>query len=179
MSILQKNLIKNKKNITKNIFGEREPNIFFHENIKSVNLPKYYFTNYIDDKKSPLIKLLKRERGKFIRKQVNFDKEYELKSIDTNKEQLKVDEILKNTIGINSIPVKTIFRLKSIDNPSVQFFFLDDYQGNYKVLFIDLYHLVLPARDLSRKEKKANPKKTYENHKMANYCLSNIFNSKL
>ena len=49
MSILQKNLIN--KNNSKNIFGEKNPNIFLNDKICSTNIPKHYFTNYIDYKK--------------------------------------------------------------------------------------------------------------------------------
>lgn len=88
---------------------------------------------------------------------------------------MKIDNILGNTIGSASISASLLFRLKSINNPAVQFFFLDDLNGNYEVLFVDIYHLVLPAPDKGHKEKKANPKKTYDEHKLAKYCLSNIY----
>lgn len=175
MSILQKNLISKNGTIKKNIFGEREPNIFFNDGIKSTNLPKYYFTNFIDNSKSPIINTLKRERRRFLKKEVDIDNEYEIKFIEKNTEQAKVDEILKTTINRESIPVMTLCRLKSIFNPEVQFFFLDDLKGNYEVLFIDIYHLVLPAPDKEYNEKYPNPKKHYEKHKNAKYCMSNIF----
>ena len=175
MSILQKNLINNKGILKKNMFGEPEPNIFFHDDIKSTNIPEEYFTNYIDNKKSPMIDFLKRERRRFLKKQVDIDQEYDIKNIERTKEQKKVDKILKNTLNMGSIPILTLFRLKSINNPGVQFFFLDDLKGNYKVLFIDIYHLVLPAPDKSHGEKFPNPKKKYNEHKLAKYCISNIF----
>lgn len=176
MSILQENLIsKNGTLKTKNIFGEKEPNIFFNSEIKSTNLPKFYFTNFIDGKKSPMVDFLKKERRKFLKQQVDFDNEYEIKSIDRKTEQKKINEILKTTLNKSSINVSLLLRLKSIDNPRVQFFFIDDNEGNYEVLFIDIYHLVLPAPDKSYHEKKANPKKTYKEHEKASYCLSNIF----
>lgn len=65
MSILQKNLISNNGPLKKNMFGEPEPNIFFHDDIKSTNIPQYYFTNYIDSSKSPMINFLKTERRRF------------------------------------------------------------------------------------------------------------------
>lgn len=172
MNILQKNSTNGLK---KNIFGEKNPNVFFNSNIKSTNLPKFYFTNYLDSKKVPMVDCLKRERRKFLKKTVNYDKEYEIKPIKTTHEQAKIDEILKTTLNISNIPVSSIMRLKSIYNPELQLFFLDDKKGNYEVIFIDIYHLVLPAPDKSHNEKKANPKEKYETHKNASYCLSNIF----
>ena len=175
MSILQKNLISNNGPLKKNMFGEPEPNIFFHNDIKSTDIPQYYFTNYIDSSKSPMINFLKTERRRFLKKQVDIDQEYEIKDIKKTKEQNKIDKILMDTLNMTSIPILTLFRLKSKYNPGVQFFFLDDLNGNYQVLFIDIYHLVLPAPDKSHGEKFSNPKKKYNEHKLARYCISNIF----
>lgn len=177
MSILQKSLINNNNLKTKNIFGEKNPNVFFSKDIKSVDLPKYYFTNFIDSSKDPLVSFLKSERRKILKKEMDFDKEYEIKDvINKTNEQKKIDAIIFNTLNLLNIPVSTIFRLKSVYNPNVQFFFLDDYQGNYEILFIDVYHLVLPAPDKSHHEIFANPKKRYKEHQNAKYDLNNIFN---
>lgn len=172
MSILQKSSTNGLK---KNIFGEKNPNVFFNSSIKSTNMPTFYFTNFLDSRKVPMADCLKREKRRILNKTVNYDNEYEIKKIDTNHEQTKIDNILKNTLNISSIPTSSILRLKSVANPELQFFFLDDKKGNYEVIFIDVYHLVLPAPDKSHKEKKANPKKKYEEHKNAKYCLSNFF----
>lgn len=172
MSILQKSSTNGLK---KNIFGEKSPNVFFNSNIKSTNLPNFYFTNYLDNKRVPMVNCLKKEKRRILNKTLNYDNEYEIKTINTNREQLKIDTILKSTIGISNIPVSRILRLKSVYNPDLQFFFLDDKKGNYEVIFIDIYHLVLPAPNKLYKEKKANPKKKYEEHKNAAYCLSNIY----
>ena len=109
------------------------------------------------------------------KKEVNFDSEYEIKDIKGKKEQKKIDEILKQTLGMPSINISTIFRLKYIDNPALQFFFLDDYNGNYHIIIVDIYHLILPAPDKEHHENVANPKKKYNEHKDASYCISNIF----
>ena len=175
MSILQKNLINSNGTLEKNMFGEPEPNIFFHSEIKSTNIPEYYFTNYIDSRKSPMVHFLKQERRRFLEKQVDIDREYEIKNIKKTKEQKKLDKILMNTLNIPSIPILTLFRLKSVNNPEVQFFFSDDLNGNYQVLIVDIYHLLLPAPDKSHNEKFPNPKKKYGEHKIADYCISNIF----
>lgn len=162
--------------LLKKIYLEKESQTyFFNDGIKSTNLPKYYFTNFIDNRKSPIINFLKKERRRFLKKEVDIDNEYQIKFIEKNNEQLKVDEILKTTINRESIPIMTLCRLKSVSNPEVQFFFLDDLNGNYEVLFIDIYHLVLPAPDREHNEKYPNPKKHYEQHKNASYCMSNIF----
>lgn len=173
MSILQKNSING--GLRKNIFGEKEPNVFFNSNIKSTNLPEFYFTNFLDSKRIPMADFLKREKRRILKNTVNYDNEYEIKTIDRNHEQKKIDKILKETLNKESISVSSIMRLKSINNPNAQFFFIDDKKGNYEVIFIDVYHLVLPAPDKERKEKKPNPKRKYEEHKNAKYCLSNIF----
>lgn len=176
MSILQENVI-NKDGVlkSKNIFGEKEPNVFFNSNIKSVNLPEFYFTNFIDCKKSPMVKFLKSQKYGFESKKIDIDNCYEIKNIKHKKEQKKIDKILLETLNMNSIPTSLIFRLKSIQNNGVQFFFLDDLQGNYEVLFVDVYHMVLPAPNKERGERVAKPKENYEEHKNARYCLSEIF----
>jgi len=173
MSILQRNLINSKQ---KNIFGEKEPNVFFNDEIKSIKLSKYYFTNFIDSKKSPLVSALKNERRKILKKEVDYDRDYEIKNIEYRKsEQKKIKDILDNTTGNSNINYAMLFRLKNIYNPAIQFFFLDDLNGNYEILLIDIYHLVLPAPDKSHHEWFANPKKTYKEHEKASFDLSNIF----
>lgn len=176
MNTLQRNSISKNTLKNKNIFGDKEPNIFFNEDIKSTNLPKYYFTNYIDNRKNPVVKFLKNERRKFITKTVSFDEEYEIKGIkNKSNEQKKIDEILFSTLSLPSINISLLARLKSKVNPSVQFFFYDDLQGNYEVLFVDIYHLVLPAPDKSHHEIFANPKKKYKEHENDSFDISNIF----
>lgn len=174
MSILQR--VSNSNIKSKNIFGEDEPNIFFNKNIKSTKIPHMYFTNFIDNKKSPIIKTLKTEKRRILKKQVNFDNEYEIKNIIYKSiERKKIDTILKNTLGI-SIPNYTLlWRLKYIVNPKIQYYFLDNLDGTYEIVIVDIYHLILPAPDKSHKEKKPNPKKTYNEHSLASYCLSNIY----
>lgn len=177
MSILRKNLIDNRGALkTKNIFGEKEPNIFFDNKIKSVNTPEFLFTNYLDGKKAPMVNYLKNERRRFLKKEVDIDNEYELKTIDKKTEQKKIDKIIEKTLNLPHVDVSIIYRLKSVYNPELQFFFLDDNNGNYHVIFIDIYHLVLPARDQSRREIFPNPKRKYNEHKNASFCMSNIFN---
>lgn len=176
MSILQKNLVSNNRLKTKNIFGEKQPKVVFNANIKSTNLHRYYFTNYIDNKKSPIVKTLKSQRRKMLSMQVDYDKDYEIKNILYKKnEKAKINDILQNTIGTTDISFSMLYRLKYIDNPEIQFFFLDNTGGIYEVILIDIYHLVLPAPNKARHENKANPKQIYSLHKNAQYCLSNIF----
>ena len=175
MSILQR--ASNLK--MKNIFGEDEPNIFFNSNIKSTRIPAMSFTNYIDSKKSPIVSALKRERRKILKKQVDYDKEYEIKNIDyKTNEKKKIEKILKNTLGISLPNYSLLWRLKYLENPEIQFFFVDNLNGSYEILFVDIYHLVLPASNKLNKKKKANPKKKYKEHEKANFCLSNIFHNK-
>ena len=174
MSIQQRISSTNIK--SKNIFGEDEPNIFFNSNIKSVKIPHLYFTNFINNKKSPLVNTLKQERRRIIKKQVDYDNEYEIKNIEyRNNERKKISKILYDTIGIKIPDYSLLWRLKYIINPSIQYFFLDNLDGTYEIIIVDIYHLILPAPDKSHKEKKANPKKTYNAHSLANYCLSNIY----
>ena len=168
MSILQKNLIN--KNNSKNIFGEKNPNIFFNDKICSTNIPNH--------KKHPLVGALRNERRRLLKKEVDFDNEYEIKPIHYKKnEKQKISDILSQTIGYNNINYSMLWRLKFISNPEIQFFFLDDLSGNYEVLIIDIYHLIIPAADKDYHEKHANPKKKYFEHQNANYDLKHIFHS--
>lgn len=177
MSILQR--AYSQSNIkSKNIFDEEEPNIFFNNNIKSTDIPEMYFINFIDSRKSPLVNTLKREKRRILKKQVDYDNEYEIKNIEYKKdEKKKIERILNDTLGISLSNYSLLWRLKYRYNPEIQFFFLDDLSNNYEILFIDIYHLVLPAPDKSRRERWANPKKKYKEHKEAKFNLSNIFGS--
>lgn len=177
MSILQRNLINLNSGLSKNIFGEKEPNVFFNSKIKSTNLPQHYFTNYIDSRKNPLVNALKEHRRRILKKQVDYDSDYEIKNIIyRGNEKAKFSDILQTTLGYNNINYAILFRLKSRINPVIQFYFLDDCNGNYEVLFVDIYHLALPAPNKARHEKYAKPKKIYAEHRNAKFDIENIFN---
>lgn len=181
MSILKKNLINGNQIKTKNMFGEKNPTVYFNPNISSTDIPKYFFTNYIDSKKSLIVKKIKQEKRRFTCNEINYEDEYEIKIVENRKnEQQKIDAILQNTIGIKTVDLNFLYRLKCYANKSLQFFFLEHPDGKYEVIIIDLYHLILPAADRDHYEKKANPKKTYKEHHKDNpektmYNLSEIF----
>lgn len=176
MSILQKTLIKGNIIKSKNIFDEKNPKVKFNQNICSIDLPQYFFINYIDDGRKPIVKKLKNEKRRFTNNLIDYEEEYEIKPVLQKKnEQKKIDAILQGTIGMSTVDLNFLWRLKCYANPALQFFFLDKKDGTYEVLMIDVYHLLIPAADKDHGEKKANPKKTYQEHKDAKYNLSEIF----
>lgn len=189
MSILEKALFDsslNNKNVfleeygplskEKNIFGKSNPNVIFNDRIKSVNIPKCNFTNYLHGKKSPLTKTLNQLNNRIKNNYVNYDVEFEIKKIDRiNEEKYKIKNILHKTYGNNSIDYNKFLRLKYRKNPEIQFFFLDDLNGNYEVIIVDIYHLVLAAIDRERHEEYAKPWEKYALHCDAYYCISNVF----
>ena len=98
MSILQKNLLDinflSTKSITdaKNIFGSTKLKISFNKNIKSTNLAKHKFVNYINSKNKALIKKIRTDERKFTDGLFDFDKDFEIKYLlDENNMQTKFD----------------------------------------------------------------------------------------
>lgn len=179
MSILKKNLINGNQIKSKNIFGEKNPTVYFNENICSTDIPQYFFINYIDSPKSQIVKKLKNEKRRFVSNDVIYEEEYEIKPVENRKnEQKRIDMVLQKTVGISTVDLNLLYRLKCYANQALQFFFLDKLNGEYEVLIIDLYHLIVPAADKDHNERKANPKKTYNEHKDAKYNLSEIFGKK-
>ena len=183
MSILQKNLLDinflNNKSIAdaKNIFGSTKLKISFNKNIKSTNLSEHKFVNYINSKNKLLIKRLRTDERKFIDGLFDFDKDFEIKYLlDENNMQTKFEDILLNTLGTTT-SVLSCVRLKTPGNVSLQYIVSDNFTGAYEIIVIDLYHLLVFAADKSRGEKKPKPKKTYNEHKNDDKCLSEVLNS--
>lgn len=183
MSILQKNLLKinllDNKSIAdaKNIFGSTKLKISYNKNIKSTNLVKHKFVNYINSKNKALIKKLKTDERKFIDGLFDFDKDFKIKYLlDENNMQAKFDDILLNTLGTTT-NVLSCVRLKTPGNVSLQYIVSDNFTGAYEIIVIDLYHLLVFAADKSRGEKKPKPKRTYNEHKDDNKCISKVLNS--
>lgn len=180
MSILQRNLLNinilnaKSKVSSNNIFGSKQPVINFNKDIKSIDIGKYFFINKLSSIRSDLAKRIKQDQRKFAAQQIDFDKEFEIKYIlSQTNEQQKLDDILLNTIG-KTVSVLSCVRLKTIGNEGLQYFVSDDYNGNLEVILIDLYHLFIPSPDKSIGERRANPRKKYNEHKNDIHCLSEI-----
>lgn len=180
MSILQRNLLNinilntKSKVSSNNIFGSKQPVISFNKDIKSIDMRKYLFINKLNSVRSDLAKRIKQDQRRLATQQIDLDKEFEIKYIlNQSNEQQKLDDILLNTIG-KTVPVLSCVRLKTIGNEGLQYFVSDDYNGNHEVVLIDLYHLFMPSADRSIGEKRANPRKKYNEHKNDAYCLSKI-----
>lgn len=183
MSILQKNLLDinflSSKSIAdaKNIFGSTKLKISFNKNIKSTNLAKHTFVNYINSKNKTLIKKLRTDERKFIDGLFDFDKDFKIKYLlDENNMQKKFDDILLSTIGTTT-NVLSCVRLKTLGNVSLQYIVSDNFTGTYEIIAIDLYHLLVFAADKSRGEKKPKPKRAYNEHKNDDKCISKVLNS--
>lgn len=183
MSILQKNLLDinflSGKSIAdaKNIFGSTKLKISFNKNIKSTNLAKHTFVNYINSKNKTLIKKIRTDERKFIEGLFDFDKDFKIKYLlDENNMQKKFDDILLSTIGTTT-NVLSCVRLKTLGNVSLQYIVSDNFTGTYEIIAIDLYHLLVFAADKSRGEKKPKPKRAYNEHKNDDKCISKVLNS--
>ena len=166
---------------TKPILGGKATDIYFNPNIKSVDIPEEFFTNYIDSRKSLIVKTIKNERRRILTKEVDYNREYEVKDIiNKSNEYKKIDKILKKTVGAVSINYNFLWRMKYISNPELQFFFYEKLNGTFEILIIDIYHLIVTAADRDHGEIVANPKKKYKEHHKDNpektmYNLSEIF----
>ncbi len=161
--------------IGKKIFDDTKEKIEIDNALKSVRLPLYNFSNYLSGEKSPMFKFVKREYKMMNSVKYNILEHFELKNVNfgVNVSQKKMDKIIEETFGVK-IPLKAVYRFKSIYNPAFQLYVNKNNSGDFKVIVIDLYHLVIPAADKFKGKNKADLIADYEAVKNYNVCLSSI-----
>ena len=160
-------------------FKSIKKDINFDYAMKSVNLDMLNFTNFFT-KKSALIKFFKKEYSCLKNGSVDIDDNTKYVATIVNYKdpalELKIKLIIENTrkIKVDKLP-KIIYKYKNRTNPEVQFYVTNNIQNEYEVLAIDLYHLLIPAPDKSRNEKKEHSREKYEKYKYADYDLAELY----
>ena len=169
----------NKSLFEKNVLKERI-GVDFSDSLKSVDMPKNLFNNFFQSKKAPLVGYFKRQYYQMINDEdYNLLEDYEIKDVYGTEYFKKIYQIVRETSGMNLSHDIRIRRLKKIRrknepyNPGVQFYYILN-KKDYKIIVIDLYHMIIPAHNSDYPDFPKNPVLNYKNHKSGNYDLSNF-----
>lgn len=169
----------NKSLFDENILKKRIE-VDFSDALESVDIPDIYFNNYLESRKSPMTKYFKSQYKRMLNSEnYNLLEDYEIKPVKGNSNYKKISKIVKKTSGNHYDYSELFFRLKNINrktnfyNPGLQFYYIlqDD---KYKIIFIDLYHMVIPAHNRDYPGAPKNPMENYDRHKNGSYNLSNF-----
>jgi len=153
-------------------------NVNFGNAMKSVNIDVLNFTNYLV-KGSPLVKFVRKQYMDLENQRVdiNDQKKYIPTIVNFNNPFLtfKLTTIIEKTrrIKVDKLP-QIVYKYKCKENPEFQIYVANNTNNEYEVLAIDLYHLIIPAPDITKKETSEHSKEKYETFKLANYDLSEI-----
>lgn len=157
------------------IFDDSKESFEIDEALKSVNIPQHFFSNYFKSNKDVMYKFFKKQYQLIKSSNYNILEYFELKNVEfkDNLSEKKIIDIIKETFD-KEIELNKIYRFKNNDNPAFQLYVNKENDNSYKIIIIDLYHLVIPAVDRFRGSKKAHIEKDYDRIKLYNYCLSNV-----
>lgn len=166
---VKKNIINNRK--TKNLFADSKTKFTFKNDMKSVDIPEILFTNFFQSK-NEYFKIVKKEYKGLINGREDVIDSYNMKYINRNPEiENKINKIMLNTYGY-ALKLPMMWRLSKKGNPKLQFIVVEK---TAEIIFIDLYHLFIPAADREHGESIKNPQLTYDECKEYRYDLKNIF----
>ena len=170
-----KKIINRGNSFKKNFFDCSHEEIEIDEALKSVNLPSHMFCNFFKGKKDFMFKFVKKQYKAMSGEKYNILDYFELKNVEfkANLSEKKINDIVVSTYG-QQIQFETLYRFKSTANPAFQLYVNKENNHKYKVIIVDLYHLVIPAIDKFKDRKTVELKKDYEAVKNYDYCLSNL-----
>lgn len=146
----------------------------FNNNLKSDKIEELEFTNFLSSDKSQKYFNLLNICDELMKKNISINKLFIFDEFDSSKYNAKrVYEIINKVNNSEINPQKLIYKLKSKDDPAIQFYILKE--GNrLKLELIDVYHLVIKA--INKKTGKVNAKQVYIKRKKCNYNIINIAN---
>jgi len=157
-----------------NIFGKKDFSITFKRGLKSVDLPSKNFINFLQRSDTNYISFIRKEIKKLYYGNVDILSEYKDKFITKDRETLsQMEAIFMETYGYN-IRLPFLKRLSKIRNSRFQLFYKVIDEDTIEIMFIDLYHLIIPAADVEHGEEEANPENTYNEFKDSDYNLTEI-----
>lgn len=178
LSILKKrstNSVINKRKIIsdKSLLNNKKIDLIFHKGIKSIDLEKYFFSNYFERRDNYYQTLRKDIKG-IINNNDSILDTYETKNIYLNKNLInKIKSIMQETYGY-CIEPHLLWRLSKIGNHRLQLIISEDYKEK-TIIIIDLHHLFLPASDKEHGEKVKDPVKNYNNIKNYKIDIAELF----
>ena len=175
---LEKNIFND--NLFENKLFENEYYFDFSECMKSCIIDKYNFVNYFKDKRE-LFKCVKRYYYQF--KNNSFDgidgvlSDFEIKNVYTAEKMKLVKQIIYENTGKKPRIMPRINRLCHKTNHELQFFYYEIEKNKvYRIVAIDLFHLIIPANDSERPRYKNDGEQKYKENKDNSICLSEILN---
>lgn len=176
-----------KKDLEKNIF---DTNLFdfdlldnnYHFDFsackKSSNIAEDNFTNYFKNRKE-LYKYVKREYLRFRNNDFDLNdgllEEYELKHFGGKRMKVLAKILMDNSNKkIGKLPI--IYRLCNKNNKEIQFYYYEANPNVYRIVAIDIFHLLMPANDSERTDFKNDGINKYNENKNNSICLSEFIN---
>ena len=169
----------NRSVFSENIISSRI-SVDFNEALKSVDIPEILFNNFLESKKNPMTKYFKTQYRRILNNpSYNLLDDYQIIPVKGSNNYRRISKIVKETSGKHYEYSELFFRLKNINretniyNPGLQFYYVTE-DDKYKVIIIDLYHMVIPAHNKFYPGAPKNPKENYERHKNGSYNLSNF-----
>lgn len=165
-SLFEENVIKNRIRVD------------FSDALSSVDIPEILFNNFFESRKAPMTKYFKSQYNRILyNENYNLLNDYEIKPVKGNALYKKLSQIVDKTSGNHYEYNEMFFRLKNINrknqlyNPGLQFYYILK-NDTYKVIAIDLYHMVIPAHNRDYDDSPKDPVENYEKHKSGTYNLS-------
>ena len=141
---------------------------------KSSNFEEYNFTNYFKNRKE-LYKFVKKEYNKFLNNRFDLNdgllEEYEIKHFGGKRMKL-LSKIIEDNINkkIGRLPI--VFRLCNRYNKELQFYYYEASKNVYRIVAIDIFHLLMTANDNERSDIKNDGINKYNQNKNNDICLS-------
>ena len=176
-----------KKDLEQNIFDTNLFNVDVLDNNyyfdlsackKSSKFEEDKFTNYLKNRKE-LYRYIKKEYHRFLKNDFDLQdgllEEYEIKHFGGKRMRL-LSKIIKDNTNkrIGKLPI--IYRLCNRNNKEIQFYYYEANKNVYRIVAIDLFHLLMPANDNERSNFKNDGVNKYEENKDNDICLSEIIN---
>lgn len=149
-------------NIVKNMFGNNTK-IVFKNGLKSVDIPQHNFINFANKSEINYAEFVKNEILRLKNGNEDILTEYKEKWIGMSsdiRERLKC--VFYETYYYKSDKLPYLKRLTKKRKPKFQLYYkYDSLHDIAEIVFIDLYHLLLPAANKQKHEVKAQPEKVY------------------
>lgn len=172
---LEKNIFEN--NLFDSEFFDNDYYFDFSACKKSSKFPEDNFTNFFKNRKE-LYKYVKKEHYKF--SNMVFDsqdgilEEYEIKNFGGKRMKL-LTKIISDNMDKKVERLPIIYRLCNKFNKELQFYYYEASEHVYRIVAVDLFHLLMPANDKERHDVKNDGVFRYKENEKNDICLSEIF----
>ena len=149
-------------NVVGNMFGSKSK-VIFKNGLRSVDISKHNFINFASNKEPNYIKFIQKEINKLKQGTIDILKEYKEKWVGmTPNVKIRLNDVFYETYYYN-IGLPYLKRLSKKGKPKFQLYYkYDKSTDTAEIIFVDLYHLLIPAANKQIGETKASPEKTYQ-----------------